>query len=180
MKKKVSYRPGSIIDRPFVESYAEKAGLLKTRKSDRRFLLYLSGSITNDPDYSVKFELAETILKARGHITINPLRIGHSGTWEQFLAADLSVLTELGGYARLLRGSLSPFLPTDVFLLPAVVILDDMGGSRGRDLEIAFGEARGVPNLCIWNLLGMEKVEWDMTVTDAVLKKKEAEKCSTD
>jgi hypothetical protein len=89
-------------------------------------------------------------------------------------------LTELGGYARLLRGTLSPFLPTEVFLLPAVVILDDMGGSRGRDLEIAFGEARGVPNLCIWNLLGMEKVEWDMTVTDAVAKKKEAEKCSTD
>lgn len=166
----------SINDRPFVESYAEKAGLLKTRKSDRRFLLYLSGSITNDPDYIVKFELAETILKARGHITINPLRIIKSGTWEQFLASDLSFLTELGGYSRLLRGTLSPFLPTEVFLLPAVVILDDMGGSRGRDLEIAFGEARGVPNVCIWNLLGMEKVEWDMTVTDAVAKKKESEK----
>lgn len=166
----------SINDRPFVESYAEKAGLLKSKKSSRRMLLYLSGSISNDPDYILKFALAETILKARGHITINPLRIGHSGTWEQFLASDLSVLTELGGYARLLRGTLSPFLPTEVFLLPAVVILDDMGGSRGRDLEIAFGEARGVPNLCIWNLLGMEKVEWDMTVTDAVAKKKESEK----
>lgn len=166
----------SINDRPFVESYAEKAGLLKSKKSSRRMLLYLSGSISNDPDYIVKFALAETILKARGHITINPLRIIKSGTWEQFLASDLSVLTELGGYARLLRGTLSPFLPTEVFLLPAVVILDDMGGSRGRDLEIAFGEARGVPNLCIWNLLGMEKVEWDMTVTDAVAKKKEAEK----
>lgn len=166
----------SINDRPFVESYAEKAGLLKSKKSSRRMLLYLSGSISNDPDYILKFALAETILKARGHITINPLRIIKSGTWEQFLASDLSVLTELGGYARLLRGTLSPFLPTEVFLLPAVVILDDMGGSRGRDLEIAFGEARGVPNLCIWNLIGMEKVEWDMTITDAVAKKKEAEK----
>ena len=166
----------SINDRPFVESYAEKAGLLKSRKSSRRMLLYLSGSISNDPDYILKFALAETILKARGHITINPLRIIKSGTWEQFLASDLSVLTELGGYARLLRGTLSPFLPTEVFLLPAVVILDDMGGSRGRDLEIAFGEARGVPNLCIWNLLGMEKVEWDMTVADAVAKKKESKK----
>lgn len=170
----------SINDRPFVESYAEKAGLLKSKKSSRRMLLYLSGSISNDPDYILKFALAETVLKARGHITINPLRIIKSGTWEQFLASDLSVLTELGGYARLLRGTLSPFLPTEVFLLPAVVILDDMGGSRGRDLEIAFGEARGVPNLCIWNLIGMEKVEWDMTVTDAVAKKKEAGKCSTD
>jgi hypothetical protein len=51
----------SINDRPFVESYAEKAGLLKSKKSSRRMLLYLSGSISNDPDYLVKFSLAETI-----------------------------------------------------------------------------------------------------------------------
>lgn len=141
----------------FLESYAEEAGLLKHGKVVRR-LVFLAGVILNDPEYRAKFDLAEIILKARGHVVINPLKIPKEGNWLNFIAADLSVLTELGGYNGLLR-KLSLFLPPDTFPSPVVCILD--GGMPGERVLLIkeFAELRGVPCFHIDGLLSPEQVE---------------------
>lgn len=145
--KHFSERIKNHVNKPFVESFAERAGILNHRKASRRMLLYLSGAINSDPNALLKFNLAETILSDRGHIVINPFHIVKpSGVWGECLAEDLSVLTELGGYGKLLHGQLSVYLPTAFFPLPAVCILDDMP-SNGRDLEKRFAELRGIPSV---------------------------------
>ena len=39
--------------------------------------VYISGAITNEPNYISKFHKAEIDLKARGHLALNPARIGN-------------------------------------------------------------------------------------------------------
>ena len=149
MKKKTEPKPP-------VESFAERAGLLKNRKGGRRMLLYLSGAITNDPGYyRLKFDLAEKLLKARGHIVINPAHDPTPGsTYADFLAEDLSVLTELGGYNRLLHGQLSLYLPNSFFPLPAVCLVDTTDiYSVGCTVERRYAHVRGIPTIRIETLV---------------------------
>ena len=149
MKKKTEQKPP-------VESFAERAGLLKNRKAGRRMLLYLSGAITNCPGcYRLKFDLAEMLLKDRGHIVINPAHDPKPGsTYPDFLAEDISVLTELSGYNRLLHGQLSLYLPNSFFPLPAVCIVDTFDVySVGREVECRYANVRGIPTIRIETLV---------------------------
>ena len=142
----------------FLESYAEEAGLLKHGKKIMRHLVFLAGSIENDPEYRAKFDLAEIILKSRGHIVINPLKIPKSGTRTDFIAADLYILTELGVYDEI-RRKFSLILPPDTFPSPVVCILDNYGGCSDRVIEVVFAETRGVPHFYIDALLSPEQAE---------------------
>ena len=143
MKKKTEQKPP-------VESFAERAGLLKNRKAGRKMILFLAGS--DDEGSQIRFELAEILLKDRGHIVINPAKNTSrpGSSWMDELSEDLSLITELGGYNRLLHGQLSIHLPNSFFPLPAVCILDNkFAGSTGREMIIRYANVRGIPTMRI-------------------------------
>ena len=81
----------------FIESYAERAGLARHRNIDKTpRLYYLCGAISKDPYAYFKFSFAETYLKAKGNLVINPLRsAGLEVCWTDALAADLDILARL-------------------------------------------------------------------------------------
>jgi len=143
MKKKTEPKPP-------VESFAERAGLLKNRKAGRRMILFLAGS--DDEGSQIRFELAEILLKDRGHIVINPAKNTSrpGSSWMDELSEDLSLITELGGYNRLLHGQLSIHLPNLFFPLPAVCIIDNkFAGSTGREMIVRYANIRGIPTMRI-------------------------------
>ena len=55
--------------------------------------IYLSGPISNTPDYAARFEAAERKLAGDGHRVINPARFFMPGwTWQQYMRRDLNWL----------------------------------------------------------------------------------------
>ena len=145
---------------PFVESYAEKAGLTKARKTKRPCVIYMSGAMTDDPFYKLKFSLAEILLKASGHTVINPARITAGDTWESALAADLGILSGLAEVAMVYRRILpdSPFVP-------AVCLIDPPGrqiASRGVALEKEYAIQHGIK----WYVL--DDIYWSQCLRDAI------------
>ena len=128
--------PGS-----FLESFAEAAGLNRMKKTDAPRLYYLSGAVTHDPHYRLKFELAERYLIAKGHHVINPIRHERNGlTWEQYLAADLMILERLKNIYRE-TGQIANRINGNPIPLPAIAILDPDDRSfpsKGAALEDAF------------------------------------------
>lgn len=59
---------------------------------------YLSGSVTNDPDFRDKFAYAEFQLKSRGLKVINPVKHEKDGKeWSYYLRKDLRKLTKCHG-----------------------------------------------------------------------------------
>lgn len=56
--------------------------------------VYISGGITNVPDYKEHFAEAEAYLKSQGHEVINPCMIvlPESCTWKDYMKIDLKLL----------------------------------------------------------------------------------------
>ena len=134
------------IERPFVESFAEKAGILKRSKDKVPRMYYLCGAITNDPHAELKFSLAEIYLKASGNHVINPMRISPIGTpWDKAIVNCLGELNHLGEFYR---ASL-PYLGTTTNLpLPALLLIDPADReieSSGVKLEKGIALANGLP-----------------------------------
>lgn len=130
------------MNRPFVESYAEKAGLLKQKKTRAPRLYYLSGAVTHDPNAKLKFDLAEVYLKSKGHQVINPLRINPIGTpWEKAIANDLRILNWMKDYYFAVL-QFAKFMDEDKLYLPAIADIDTddpahQYDSAGKRLEKA-------------------------------------------
>ena len=129
------------INRPFLESFAEKAGILKRSKDKVPRMYYLCGAITNDPHAELKFSLAEIYLKASGNQVINPMRISPIGTpWHEAMSADLEILVSMKKvYMELLK--LSNKLDVGKIYYPTIALIDPMTrkiDSRGMTLEVAF------------------------------------------
>lgn len=129
------------IERPFIESFAEKAGILKRTKDKVPRMYYLCGAITNDPHANLKFELAELYLKSSGNQVINPMRVCPVGTpWHEALSADLEILVSMKKvYMELLK--LSNKLDVGKIYYPTIALIDPMTrkiDSRGMTLEVAF------------------------------------------
>lgn len=76
---------------------------------------YLSGSVTNDPDFRDKFAYAEYQLKNRGYKVLNPVKHEKDGKeWSYYLRKDLRKLTRCQG----------------------IILIDDWGNSKGARLEL--------------------------------------------
>ena len=167
MKKKTpSTAPGS-----FLESFAEAAGLNRLKKTDAPRLYYLSGAVTHDPQYRLKFDLAERYLIAKGNYVINPIHGELPGqTWEHYIACDLLLLvrlmniyTEIVMIASRIRGCSAP-IP-----LPAIAMIDPDDRafpSKGSAIEEAFSD-------CTLPIIKLGK-EWNELLT-AVIEKVEKE-----
>ena len=125
-------------NRPFVESYAEKAGLTKANKAAHPRLYYLCGAVSNDPYAQLKFDLAELYLKAKGHMVINPLKTCPIGTtWEEAISTDLYIINQMKDmYMALLH--LSKYMDEKHIYYPTIVDIDPEARfieSRGKRLE---------------------------------------------
>ena len=159
-------------ERPFVESFAERAGLNKVKKYKHPRLCYLCGAITNDPHAKLKFDLAELYLKSRGDMVINPLKLNPLDTkWEYAMSADLAILNHMKDYyIELLH--ISRYLGEDKTYFPAIVDIDPPDrqfDSPGKRLEkaVAFDV---IPTVQL-------SVEWDNLLKTAI---EEAEKGNKD
>ncbi|MDH4127675.1 MAG: DUF4406 domain-containing protein [Spirochaetota bacterium] len=58
--------------------------------------VYISGSITNNPDYIAQFKNAASVLKDRGYDPINPVELSHNHdkTWKEFMKEDIKALLD--------------------------------------------------------------------------------------
>lgn len=151
------------IERPFVESYAEKAGLLKVKRDKHARLVYLSGAVTNDPHAKLKFDLAELYLKSKGNKVINPLRVNPIGTpWEDALITDLGIINQLkDANIALLR--LMRFTDEGIYL-PVIIDIDPPSrqiDSPGKRLEkgITFGVIATIQMPSDWDKLLMDAIK---------------------
>ena len=137
MKKK---QPSA--EKPFLESFAERAGLNKARKTDHPRLYYLCGAITNDPHAKLKFDLAELYLVSRGDLVINPMKANPEWMeWGKALGNDLAILERLKDIyinglqiLNIVSGRTEMRLPTIAFIDPPERRFE----SKGSDLERQF------------------------------------------
>ena len=158
-------------ERPFVESYAEKSGLLKQTKSKHplfknKRLYYLTGAVTNDPYAELKFDLAEIYIKSKGDMVINPLKVNPVGTnWETAVATDIGIINQMkDAYVALLR--LSRFMDENKVVFPTMCDIDPecrQFDSPGKRLEKAVA----------FDILPYVRFgdEWTKLLTDAIKEK---------
>jgi hypothetical protein len=83
--------------------------------------LYISGAITNDPDYIAKFSRVETELKNKGFIVINPAMIPKGFEYEDYMHVDYALIDICDG----------------------VYMLKDWTGSRGAKDERRYAYRTG-------------------------------------
>lgn len=84
---------------------------------------YLSGSVTNDPDFRDKFDYAEFQLKNRGYKVLNPVKHEKDGKeWSYYLRKDLRKLTRCQG----------------------IILIDGWENSKGALLELKVAQELGL------------------------------------
>lgn len=60
--------------------------------------IYISGPITNNPDFKKDFEEAERRLKEKGFEPVNPAKTEiEDGTWKDYMKADIKQLVDCDG-----------------------------------------------------------------------------------
>lgn len=102
---------------------------------------YISGAVSNDPDYRMKFLYAEYQLKSRGFKVLNPVKHEKDGkAWDYYLRKDIRKLTKCDG----------------------IILLDDWYESRGARLELKVASGLGMKVLR-YNVLSGELVEWKLS-----------------
>lgn len=85
---------------------------------------YISGKITDNPNYEADFERAEMWLKLQGHEVVNPVKIYHSFncfTYAEFMKVDLVLLEMCEG----------------------IYMLENWKDSKGAKTELAVAKALG-------------------------------------
>ena len=99
---------------------------------------YISGAVSNDPDFRLKFAYAEYQLKSRGFKTLNPVKHEKDGKpWDYYLRKDIRKLTKCDG----------------------IILLDDWYESRGARLELKVAIGLGLKVLR-FNVFNGELAEW--------------------
>ena len=57
--------------------------------------VYIAGAITNDPDYKIKFDCAERLLRSEGHAVVTPAKNKPPKIWQRFLRISLDAFLEM-------------------------------------------------------------------------------------
>lgn len=86
--------------------------------------VYISGAITNNPNYKKDFALAEEILKKRGYEVVNPASLGEvdGWTWKDYMKRNIKQLMECD----------------------AILLLDGWTKSKGATLEAIIAKNLGL------------------------------------
>ena len=137
----------------FVQSYADKAGLLRpNHHRGAKRIYYLSGAVSNDPYAVLKFRLATLFVKKHGDYPVNPLDYSPIGaSWDDAMATDLSILNRLGNFYVSAMNTMHLF-PDATIPLPFLLHIDPEKRpieSRGVKLEKAIALANGIPTCTI-------------------------------
>lgn len=83
---------------------------------------YLSGKITGDDDYRIKFEKAEKLLTQKGYKVLNPIKHEKDGkSWIYYMKKDIKKLLKCDG----------------------IILLEDFQKSKGAKLEKIIAENLG-------------------------------------
>ena len=83
---------------------------------------YLSGKITGDDDYRIKFEKAEKLLTQKGYKVLNPIKHEKDGkSWIYYMKKDIKKLLKCDG----------------------IILLEDYKRSKGAMLEKQTAEGLG-------------------------------------
>ena len=83
---------------------------------------YLSGKITGDDDYRIKFEKAEKLLTQKGYRVLNPIKHEKDGkSWIYYMKKDVKKLLKCDG----------------------IILLEDYKQSKGAMLEKQTAEGLG-------------------------------------
>lgn len=85
--------------------------------------IYISGAISNDPDYKMKFAKAEAFLQSLGYIVINPAKNPEGLTYKEYIDLGLKQLCSCD----------------------AVFALRDTNHSKGARLELAYAHTVNMP-----------------------------------
>ena len=103
-----------------------KARLLKKK------LWYISGAVSNDPDFRKKFSNTEKELRKRGLVVLNPVKYERNGKeWAWYLKRDLRKLTYCYG----------------------IIQLPDWTSSRGSMVEYSTTLKLGIKAISIANII---------------------------
>lgn len=54
--------------------------------------VYISGSITNDPNYAVKFESAAEHYRGEGHLVMNPAILPFGFAWDDYMPICIEMM----------------------------------------------------------------------------------------
>jgi hypothetical protein len=99
---------------------------------------YLSGAVSNDPDFRLKFNYAEYQLKQKGFKVLNPVKGEKDGkAWDYYMRKDIRKLTKCDG----------------------IILMDDWFESKGARLEKKVAEELGMKILRL-NVISGEITEW--------------------
>ena len=96
-------------------------------------VIYISGSITNDPNYLSKFNFWETMLKLKfpkAELKSPPYFVKDKEKWADAMVQCLNVLKDC----------------TDIFIIP------ESNQSKGRDIEIMFADYLGINFISYYDL----------------------------
>jgi hypothetical protein len=113
--------------------------------------LYLSGAITKDTDYKIKFKKAENHLKKLGYEVINPVELCYNIT----------------GYVECMKLDIQEMLKCD-----CVVVIENDIESLGREIEIMVAEAVYIP---VMTLKEMELYYTPLNLKHHIMSRKEWE-----
>lgn len=104
----------------------------------KRSKWYLSGAVSNDPFFRLKFNYAEHQLKRMGFKVLNPVKGEKDGkAWDYYLRKDIRKLTKCGG----------------------IILMDDWFESKGARLEKKVAEELGM-KILRFNGISGEITEW--------------------
>lgn len=86
--------------------------------------VYISGAITNNPNYKKDFAIAEKSLKEQGYKVFNPASLGEvdGWTWKDYMKRDIKQLMECD----------------------AILLLDNWVNSKGARLEAIIAKNLGL------------------------------------
>lgn len=94
---------------------------MKTYRPNLTKKVYISGKITGDPNYLIKFFQAECALRRRGFVTLNPARHVEGLTYEEYMRLDFTMID----------------------ICDAICRLPDHMDNPGAQAEIGYAMARG-------------------------------------
>ena len=107
--------------------------------------LYLSGPISNTPDYVTRFADAARQLQAAGYTVVNPVDLCEAGwDWDRCLTVDLGALRTCAG----------------------VAVLDGWEASRGSRIELGEAFQRGLPVRTVPHWVGLATLPIPFTGDD--------------
>lgn len=92
--------------------------------------VYISGAITNNPNYKEDFANAEKLLKKHGFEVVNPASLGEvdGWTWEDYMKKDIKLLVDCD----------------------AIYLIDGWENSKGSRLEASLASWLTLKWVCCW------------------------------